>query len=377
LNLFGYGFRIFFFLSGISALVLVAGWLHFLFTGTLSEAISNPIDWHGHEMLFGFVGAMIAGFLLTAVPNWTKEKARTGLPLMILAALWIAARILLVLTDSKVAGIVDLAFFPGLLCLVLPPLVRRRQPKTLIFLPILFILWLSNLLVHLETWKIADTAREGLYLGMGLIVLLITIIGGRVIPFFTRRALETTPQSYPWAERLSILTVILLPFVEIFQPQPMFVLIWAVIGTVSHSVRLWGWRASGVWGEPLLWVLHLGYAWLVAGFALKGLAALEVVPTTAAVHAYTAGTMGVVGLGIMSRASLGHSGRPLKASTITVCSYVLINLAALARVFGPITGLDPQVSYGVSGSLWCLAFVLFLWVYTPILAYPRADGKPG
>ena len=127
----------------------------------------------------------------------------------------------------------------------------------------------------------------------------------------------------------------------------------------------------------MLWVLYLGYAWLVAGIALRGLAALELAPAPAAVHAFTAGTMGVVGLGIMSRASLGHSGRPLKASAVTTCSFVLVNLAAMVRVSGPMIGLNAQVSYGLSGSFWCFAFLLFLWVYTPILFGPRADGKPG
>lgn len=376
MSLFAYGFRIFFFLSGISALLLVMGWVCVLLDFH-SPIVSDPVGWHAHEMLFGFVGAMIAGFLLTAVPNWTGEKARRGLPLVVLSGLWLAARLLLLLSDSHLGGLVDLAFFPALLALLVPPLVRAKQPKTLIFVPILTALWFSNLMMHLQSWRFAETRSQGLSLGISLIILLIALIGGRVIPFFTRMALQSEPRQHPRIEALSALTILLLPVLEMFQPRPALVVAWSVFAVLVHSIRLWGWTSAKIWRIPLLWVLHVGYAWLIIGLALKGLAALGLAYPASAVHAFTAGAMGVMGLGIMSRASLGHTGRPLKASSLTTCSFVLINLAALIRVFGPSAGLTSSFSYGLSGGLWCLSFLLFLWVYAPILVAPRADGKPG
>lgn len=377
MNIFAYGFRIFFFLSGLSALFLVAGWVRFLMTGDLSPAAFDPVSWHAHEMLFGFVSAMIAGFLLTAVPNWTGEKARQGLPLMMLAGLWVLARLLLFVTGSKVAGVVDLAFLPALLCLLVPPLLRKKQLKVLIFIPILTVLWVSNLLVHLQSWHIASTRSQGLTLGISLVVLLITLIGGRVIPFFTRVALDSEPKKRVWVEALCVLSVVLLPVLDLLGASPNIVLVWSVIAVAAHGLRLLGWTSIRIWRSPLLWVLHVGYGWMILGFALKGAAALGWSPSASSVHAFTAGAMGVMGLGIMSRASLGHTGRPLQASSATTWSFISINLAALLRVFGPITDLNARLSYGLSGGLWCLAFFLFLWVYGPILFAPRADGKPG
>lgn len=376
MNLFAYGFRVFFFLSGVSALLLVMGWICFLM-GIHSPVTTDPLNWHAHEMLFGFVGAMIAGFLLTAVPNWTGEKAHKGMPLVVLSGLWLSARVLLFASDSQLGGFVDLAFFPALLVLLAPPLLRARQSKTLIFVPVLTMLWVSNLLMHLQSWRVADTRSQGLSLGISLIILLITLIGGRVIPFFTRMALDTQPRQYPWIEALCVITILLLPVLEAFQPKPAILVCWSVFAVAVHGVRHWGWTSVKIWRIPLLWVLHAGYAWLILGFALKGLAALGAVYSASAVHAFTAGAMGVMGLGIMSRASLGHTGRPLRASRMTSCSFVLINLAALLRVFGPAAGLPNTISYGVSGALWCLSFIFFLWVYSPILFAPRADGKPG
>lgn len=377
MTIFAYGFRTFFFLSGLAAVTLVLGWLRVLLGSGSTFAYIDPVGWHAHEMLFGYVSAMIAGFLLTAVPNWTGEKAHRGRTLALLAALWMTARFLLLFSNSRMSGIVDLAFLPALVTLLVPSLLRAKQPKTLVFVPILILLWISNLLTHLQTWRIADTRSDGLSLGIGLIVLLIALIGGRVIPFFTRVALKTEPRKSVWLEGLAIATVVLLPVLEIGQASTGLVVAWSVAAVVVHGLRLWGWLDRRVWRVPLLWVLHVGYAWLVLGLALKGMGALGLVPSASAVHAFTGGAMGVVGLGIMSRASLGHTGRPLEPSTATVYSFVAINLAAFIRVFGPLTSLDARLVYGLSGGFWCFAFLLFLWVYSPILFSPRADGKPG
>lgn len=271
----------------------------------------------------------------------------------------------------------DLAFIPGLASLLVPSLLRRRDRKTLVFVPILATFWLANLLMHLQAWNVVWTARAGISIGVALILLLITIIGGRIIPFFTSSALKTEPKRWVPVEVASVLTILLMPLIDILEPARPVVLAWAVVACLAHGTRLWAWTSRRVWKIPLLWVLHLGYGWLVLGLFLRGLAALDLIPLSSALHAFTAGAMGVLGLGVMSRASLGHTGRPLQTVHMTNCSFVLVNLAALLRITGPLLGLHPHISYGLSGALWCLAYLFFLWTYAPILFRPRADGKPG
>jgi uncharacterized protein involved in response to NO len=377
MNVFGYGFRVFFLLAGLASVLLVAGWVRTLFYGGISPAYFDPLTWHVHEMLFGFASAMIAGFLLTAVPNWTGEKARRGTPLAALAALWVAARALIFFTNTPLAGVIDLAFYPALMTLLVPPLWRCGQRKTLLFVPILVALGIADLLMHLQRWGMAQTSRAGITLALGVIVLLITIIGGRIIPFFTSNALQNSPKTWPLVDAASILSVAVLPMLDILGAPSIVLAGWTGVACLVHGVRLWGWTSRKIWTIPLLWVLHLGYFWVVVGLALRSMAALSWLPVSAATHAFTAGAIGVLGIGIMSRASLGHTGRPLKPAHLTVCSFVLVNLAALVRVGAPLVGVSAQVGYGLSGALWCLAFLFFLVIYTPILIGPRADGKPG
>jgi uncharacterized protein involved in response to NO len=377
MNTFAYGFRPFFLLAGVAAISLVGSWVSFMFHGGATAAYFDPLTWHAHEMLFGFAAAMIAGFLLTAVPNWTGEKAHRGAPLLLLTVLWLAARVLLFFSNSAAAGLVDLLFYPALLALLLPPLLRKGQTKTLIFVPILVTMWGANLLMHLQRWGLAETARAGISLGVGLILLLIVIIGGRIIPFFTSSATGNSPRTWPFVEAVAIGSMVILPLLDAMRAEPGIIGVCALVACLAHGLRWWGWSTVKVWRIPLLWVLHLGYLWVIVGLALRVLAAMDWVPASAPLHAFTAGAMGVLGLGIMSRASLGHTGRPLQPVHATVCSFALVNLATLVRVAGPILGVPPELAYGLSGCLWCLAFLLFLGVYAPILMGPRADGKPG
>lgn len=377
MNLFGYGFRPFFLLAGLSAPLLLVGWLCFLFHGKVVSSLFDPMNWHAHEMLFGFVSAMIAGFLLTAVPNWTGEPAKKGAPLVLLSTLWLSARCLLLTTGSWLTTIVDLAFFPVLFGYLFPPLWRKGQVKTLIFVPVLLTLWTGNLLMHLQARGLATTAHAGIVLATGMIVLLIVIIAGRVVPFFTTIALGGKAAPKKAIETLSVVTTILLPVLGLWSPPALVCLVWSAVACIVHGLRLRSWWRDGIWNVPLLWILHLGYGWIIVGFALIGLSAMGWVGNTAALHAFTAGSISSVGLGIMARASLGHTGRPLRPSSWVVCSFVIVNMAAILRVFGPLTDLPRAVSYGLGGSLWSFAFLLFVGVYAPILATRRPDGKPG
>lgn len=374
--LWSYGFRPFFLVAALAAPLLVLCWLIALLGGHRLSVYFDPLTWHAHEMLFGFAGAMIAGFLLTAVPNWTKSPAVHGVPLGLLCGLWVLGRSLFLLSDSLLVTVVDLAFMPALAALILPPLWRARDPKRLVFSFILLAFWCANALTHLQVIaRKPGLANVGLHIALGLTILLIVIIGGRVIPFFTERALsEHSHQQRRWrvVEITSILSAVLLPVMD-FLPIPLVVAVCS-IAALAHGVRLGGWYLPGVWSTPLLWVLYIGYAWVAIGFALKSAAALGSVPASAATHAFTAGAMGIVGLGIMARASLGHTGRALEPSRITVASFIFVTTAAALRVGGPLFNLPMRPVLIGAGWLWVLAFLGFLVVYLPILTKPRADA---
>lgn len=323
--------------------------------------------WHGHEMLFGFTGAAIAGFLLTAVPNWTGLPTPRGAALGGLVALWLAGR-LATLTDQvpmPVAAAVDLAFLPAVGAGIAFPLIRARRWTNLIFLPILGVLTVANALV----WLPASRAT-GIELAVLAILLLIVLIGGRVIPFFTRAALPESPaRTWPWVERLALAS---LPAIALAQAFSLPILPGLyLLAALVHTLRLAGWYDPRIWRVPLLWVLFAGYAWLPLGLALRSFAS-----PLPALHALTAGCMGVLILGIMARVSLGHSGRPLVPSPWIALSFGLVTAAAALRSLGPLAAPSP-LWVPASAVVWCLAFALYAVVYFPILTRPRADGKPG
>lgn len=325
-----------------------------MLTGHLDMPGYNPALWHGHEMLFGFGQAMVAGFLTTAVPKWTSSRPLSGTPLSLLCAVWVAGRLGL--------GGLDLLFIPALLATLAPPLIRAKRYRNLIFIPILLALWGCDLAWHLE-WE----ALRAQNFALGLFVLLVAIIGGRVIPFFTRSALKSSPKTWLPVEVLSWTSAALLPVCHLLEDHSRLTPVFA-LAAMAHSVRLVGWFHPGVLRVPLLWSLYAGYAWLVLGFALEASAAYGHSPHSAAVHAFTVGVMGGVGLAIMARASLGHSGRKLKAPPSTVFAFLCLNGAAVARIQGHLT---------LSGSLWTLSFTLFFLGFLPVWLKPRADGRPG
>jgi uncharacterized protein involved in response to NO len=386
LALFAYGFRPFFLLASLYAALAVPTWL-LLMTGAIALPTNlSAMQWHGHEMVFGFALAGITGFYLTAVPSWTGAPPVRGGRLMILVALWLAARAAMWCSGALPASVValaELALLPVLAAFVLPALIAARQPRNLIFLVIPAALELAILLVHLEPLGGADdTGWTGLQLGIDLAALLITVIGGRIVPTFTANALRTRgepvlPATAPILDRLAILSVVAVLIADLIDRAALIGLT-ALAATVLNAARLGGWRTRRVLDTPLLWVLHLGYGWLVVGFGLKALYALtDLVPASAALHAMTVGAIGTMMLAVMTRATLGHTGRALVASRPTVAAYVLITIAALLRIAGAFTPDLYLILVETSGLLWSLAFGLFLWVYAPILVSPRIDGKPG
>ena len=375
----GYGFRPFFSLGSASAVLLIFVWLAILGGSWPSLPGLPPVAWHAHEMFFGFATAIVAGFLLTAVPNWTGIPTPRGAPLGGLVLLWLGGR--LASWWGGPVGLLDLLFLPALGVALGGPLVRAGKLHNLVFLPVLGFLWLADLLFwvgHLGGGY--ASAAAGLVLALYGLLMLISLIGGRVIPFFAEKALAgLRPRRIPW---LDILCVACLPLCAVLEslPQVSSGPRALVLGGAAllQAVRLAGWWDRRVASVPLLWILYLGYAFLPLGLGLKSLAWLGYGSPSAATHALTAGCIATMCLGMMARVGLGHSGRELRPAPLTRLAFVLIagagGLRSLVPFFWP-------AHYGhaiyCSGALWCLAFGLLLWVYVPFFLRPRPDGKPG
>jgi uncharacterized protein involved in response to NO len=381
--LFALGFRPFFLLAGVFALFSVAGWVAVFAGGLTLETQYGQLAWHSHEMIFGYAAAVIAGFLLTAVRNWTERPTPTGNLLAGMATLWIFGRILPLFPQIFPAGftaLIDLTFLPALIAGIGLPMVRAGERRNLLFLPLLALFWAADVLVHAELFGMApELARKGIVLGLDLIILLIVIMGGRVIPFFTERALPGVAMSrWPVIEWLAPLTVIVFLAVEFFVADSLWSAIFAALAACTNAIRLAGWYTNRYWRVPLLWVLHAGYAWVVVGFLLRAGAGLGLVPPQFTIHAFTVGGIGVLTLGMMARVSLGHTGRPLTVGAAMTAAFVLINLSAVARGLLPIFFPDWFVQLiAASGALWLAAFLIFMAIYAPVLTQPRVDGRPG
>jgi uncharacterized protein involved in response to NO len=381
--LFVLGFRPFFLLSGIFAILLMGAWVPAFFGDLALSTYYGQIGWHSHEMIFGYTVAVIAGFLLTAVRNWTERETPAGNLLAGIVTLWLFGRILplfpAIFSDWFIA-LIDLAFLPALAFGIGVPLVRSGETRNLLFLPLLAALWAANFFVHAEVLGMApNLARQGIFLGMNLIILLIVIMGGRVIPFFTERALPgVAVKRWSIIEWLSPLSVLIFLLAELFLADSLWPASFAALAAGANGIRVAGWYTHRFWRMPLLWVLHLGYGWIVVGLLLKAGAGLGVVPPQFTIHAFTVGAIGVLTIGMMARVSLGHTGRPLNIGTAMALAFGLLNLAALARgllpIFFPLW--FPQLILA-SGALWSAAFLIFVITYAPILAQPRIDGRPG
>lgn len=383
---FAHGFRPFFLLAGLSAALLLPLWLAVLAGAAAPPGGLVPSFWHAHEMLYGFAAAALAGFLLTAAPNWTNSRPVQGAPLAGLVLLWLAGRLspwLYPLAPAAAAAF-DLAFLPAVAAWLGAALFRAGNRRNYVFLPLIGSLVAANALVHLEYAGLAATGALGLRLAIGVLVLTIAVVGGRIVPSFTQNALRAGGEAVviapkPAVERLALGSLALLVIADLIPGAGVAAGALALLAGAVHAYRLSGWHGARTLHSPILWVLHLGYAWIVAGLWLKGLAGLTgLLPETAALHALTVGGVGTMTMAVMSRAALGHTGRPLVAPKPVAAAYVCISLAALLRVLGP---LLPGAAYtGMlhgSGLFWTLGFGLFALTYAPMVFAPRLDGKPG
>ena len=378
---FALGFRPFFLAAGIYAVLLMALWLLVL-RGELDLGELPPFIWHGHEMLFGFTVAVIAGFLLTAAQNWTGIRTPSGAPLAALFALWLAGRLGFLIPGLPAGWIasIDLAFLPVLALVLAWPILKAKQLHNYPFPLMLLALAAANALVHLERlgWT-ENTARLGLHLAAYGVVTMIVVMGGRVIPSFTDNKLRTRARRWTLIERLVPISTLAALLAALIAPDSFVTALFAALAAAVHGIRLAGWYTRKVWSVPLLWILHLGYAWIALGFALLALSAAGFgAAAGSALHAFTAGGIGVLTLGMMARVSLGHTGRLLEPAPAMTWAFVAINLAALIRVAVPLVPpADYGMGMGAAGLAWLAAFGLFAAIYTRILLRPRVDGKPG
>jgi uncharacterized protein involved in response to NO len=337
-------------------------------------------------MVFGFAAAAVGGFLLTAVPSWTGRAPLKGLPLALLVAAWLLGRIAMAVAvaPSLVLTLLDLLYPVGLAVIVAGDIVAAASRRNYQVALIVGALAVVDLVYHLSAAALVPfPPSSALVLALYLLLLLVVIISGRVIPAFTRnwlllRAESRLPISRAWLEPLVIPVTAAMAVADSLLPGSWVTGLLAMFAALVHGLRLAGWRGWAVAREPLLAVLHVAYLWLVIGFVLLAVSAVAAAGTRgAAIHALTIGAIGTMALGLMSRASLGHTGRSLRAPTPVVVAYVLLSVAAVARLAaGWAQSLYPWL-IALSGGVWMVAFALFLVSYGPILLRPRVDGRSG
>jgi len=383
LPIFALGFRAFFALAGLFALILIGLWTS-IFDSSLNMDNYYPKTlWHGHEMLLGYSIAVIAGFLLTAVQNWTGVKTVKGGQLAMLCLLWVYGRLVPfyseLLPDLLIA-LIDFSFLPVLAYFVAKPIIRSGNYKNLFFVGLILLMALANYLIHAEILGFNEnSASLGMTLILAIIIIMILVIAGRVFPFFTERGLKGVMAiRNPALDILAITSSALVFLLLIFDVSGYFLTLSAVSAVIANFVRVSGWYVQRIWYVPLLWVLYIGYAWIMLGFVFVALASVSFVPLSLAIHAFTVGGIGVITLGMMARVSLGHTGRALKASNTIALAFVFINLAAVFRVLIPaVFPIGFNTVLMASTYCWLAAFTLFIFIYTPILTSARVDGKEG
>ncbi len=357
------GFRPFYLLAGAYAALAVPLW------GAMYAGMLEPnMLWHGHEMLFGYAFAVIAGFLLTAVRNWTSLPTPSGAPLAALAGLWLLARLVAPFA-LQWSVFIDALFAIALAIGIGRPLVLSGNKRNLVF--VVLVLALGGASVAFQAWPLA-----ALRFGLDIVLLVIAVIAGRVVPMFTNNAVPGAgARSTKWLELASLASLVLVIGLDLFSYSPGMSLLAAAL---LHAMRLSLWMPWKTLGKPILWILHFSYAWIVVHLLLRGLAAYELVAPQLATHALTIGAIGGMTLGMMTRTSRGHTGRMLVAGTPEVLAYVLVQAAAVVRVLVPLALPDAYFATVMgSAALWFAAFAIFTVAYFPILSQPRADGRPG
>ena len=383
--LFNLGFRPFFLFAAFSSFVSILVWGGvYVYGWPAPHSTIPPMQWHAHEMIFGYAMAVVAGFLLTAVRNWTNIPTLSGVKLALLLASWLVARVLMLIVPSQVLPIfiLDVGFNLALAVAIAIPLVQARQMKQLGIVSKIVLLGLANALFYLGALGLLDHGvRWGLYSGLYLVLSLIFVMARRVVPFFIERGVGYPVQltNRVWVDRSSLVLLLLFWVVDVFLEHAVLAGALAAALFVVHATRLADWHTPGVWKKPLLWVLFLGYGGAILGFLLKALAPVVPLSPYLAVHAFAVGGIGLMTVGMMSRVALGHTGRSIQEPPKVLAPiFVLLALALAARVLLPLFDAAHYLLWiGLSQALWLAAFGLFALIYAPILIKPRIDGQPG
>lgn len=376
-SLWALAFRPFYLLAGLFAAIAVPVW-----AVGYSGAIELPMPgiwWHAHEMIFGFAVAVIIGFLFTAGRNWTGLDTPAGKPLMVLAAVWLAGRLAMAFGSGAWVAVVDMAFLPVAAGMLLRVLIKAKSKRNYFIGVLPAVLSLANLVFHLAVLEvIAVDPLMAMHFALGLVVVLETVVGGRVIPMFTFNAVRGIKQwrnaKLDWAAAIATGVALLL--------WSLGAGAWAgvvsLLAAVLQAMRLGGWNPWATRGMPILWILHLAYLWIPLGLALIALTQFDVLPRSAGIHALAIGATGGLIIGMMTRTALGHTGRMLVAGRIEAFAYALVLSAALVRVVT--VAVIPAAQMGgvhAAATLWSLGFLLFVWRYAPFLIRARVNGKEG
>lgn len=378
--LWNLGFRPFYLLAGAFAAIAMLWWMAQFAGGiTGGSHLQGPL-WHAHEMIFGYAFAVVVGFLFTAVRNWTNAPTPTGTALAAIAALWLAGRILAVTPWPLAAAAADTAFALAAAAGIARPLLAAGNRRNYFFIAVLLGFGAANLAFHLGMAGIIDIpVQRGLQSGLNLVLFLIVVLGGRVIPMFTANGIPgARPSRQPWVERLALAGIVALIAADALGLPSIATAAIAAAAAVANAIRLALWRPWQTLGKPIVWILHVSYAWIPLHLALRTLALIDVLPAGAATHALTVGAIGGMTLGMMTRTARGHGGLPLITSRMENAAYVLLQAGAVVRVFGPLTMPALYLPATViAGALWIAAFALFTLKFWPILTRPRADGREG
>lgn len=386
LALFNLGFRPFFLGAALFSVTTMSWWMAvYIFSWQSRPLGISPAAWHAHEMIFGYSIAVISGFLLTAVKNWTGIQTPHRVPLALLLLLWLVGRVLPYFSQAvpiELIAIVDNSFLGILFLVVAFPVIRAKQWKQVGILSKILLMLASNVTFYLGVAGVVEKGIHwGLYSGLYLILSLIFVMGRRVIPFFIERGVDEPVKltNRKWVDRSSLVLFIGFWIADVFLNHQNLAAVLAGILFLLHGIRLAGWYTLAMWRKPLLWVLYIAYGFLVIGFLLKAVAPVLNISSYLATHAFTVGGIGVMTLGMMSRVALGHTGRNIKHPPATLSwIFSLVLAGAIVRVFFPLISTNQYTLWvGCSQVLWILAFVLFLLAYLPILLRPRVDGRYG
>jgi uncharacterized protein involved in response to NO len=376
--LFSYGFRPFFLGAAVWAALGVLLWLPEYFGEIVLPTALTPVDWHVHEMLYGYVPAVVTGFLLTAIPNWTGRLPVNGWPLVALAALWLAGRAAILfsgLIGAGIAAAIDLAFLAAIAAVALREIVAGSNWRNLRVVVIVGLLLAGNGIFHFESIAYGNQVY-GTRIGLAAVLMLVMLIGGRIVPSFTHNWISRInpgrlPQSFTRFDALCLAAAGIALAAWVFAPEHAWSGTLLLIAGALHAMRLARWAGDRTVSDRLVLILHVGYAFVPLGFVLLGATALwpADVPASAGIHAWTAGAVGTMTLAVMTRASLGHTGQPLVATPATQAIYALVVVAALARVAAP--WLWTMELLHVAAFAWIAAFGGFAAVYGPLLVRRR------